>query len=71
MDGCGETEYRVENLDDQNKIFYLKSEFGVPRVRIGSKPDPWQAGRQRGPCRHRSCSDSLEALEYCFVFVSL
>ena len=29
MDGRGETEYRVENLDDQNGLFRLESEFGV------------------------------------------
>ena len=34
MNGCGETEYRVENLDEQDGIFHLKSGFGVPRVRI-------------------------------------
>ena len=29
MDERGETEYRVENLDDQDEIFGLESEFGV------------------------------------------
>jgi len=27
MDGCEETEYREENLDDQTRIFFLESEF--------------------------------------------
>ena len=36
MDECRETEYRVENLDDQNGIFHLENEFEVPRVRIAS-----------------------------------
>ena len=38
MDECGETEYRVENLDDQDEIFHLESGFGVPRVRIALRP---------------------------------
>ena len=29
MDGRWETEYRVENLDDQDEIFRLEREFGV------------------------------------------
>jgi len=29
MDGCGRTEYRGENLDDQDKIFLLEDEFRV------------------------------------------
>ena len=36
MNGRNETEYRVENLDDQIKIFCLESGFRVPRVRIAS-----------------------------------
>ena len=36
MDGCGETEYRVENLDDQDEIFCLESEFRERRVRRAS-----------------------------------
>ena len=32
MDGCGETEYREENLDDQTRIFLLESdECGEPQ----------------------------------------
>jgi len=34
MDGCGRTGYKSENFDDEDGIFYLKSKFGVRRVRI-------------------------------------
>ena len=32
-DGCGETGYRVNNLDDQAEIFFIKDDFRVVAVR--------------------------------------
>ena len=34
MNGCGRTEYKKENLGDQDRIFYLEDEFRVERVWI-------------------------------------
>jgi len=34
MNGCRRTEYREENLDDQDRIFLLDDENRVARVRI-------------------------------------
>ena len=36
MNECSETGCKEGNLDDQDGIFYLEYEFGVPRVRIAS-----------------------------------